>query len=79
MGLTMWLLCVWVLFAPYTPQFWELQKSGALKVDFAKDDLSNLRLLLGGRVDGAHGTHMACLMKPVHVQRSRICEPIRGY
>jgi len=40
-----------VRFNSYTPQFWELQKSGTLKVEFAKDELTNLRLLLGGRVD----------------------------
>jgi len=40
-----------VRFNSYTPQFWDLQKSGALKVEFAKDDLTNLRLLVGGRVD----------------------------
>jgi polar amino acid transport system substrate-binding protein len=40
-----------VRFNSYTPEFWALQKSGTLKVDFAKDDLTNLRLLVGGRVD----------------------------
>jgi polar amino acid transport system substrate-binding protein len=38
-------------FNSYTPEFWELQKSGVLKVEFAADDLSNLRLLVAGRLD----------------------------
>jgi polar amino acid transport system substrate-binding protein len=40
-----------VRFNTYTSQFWDLQKSGGLQVEFAKDELTNLRLLLGGRVD----------------------------
>lgn len=35
----------------YTPEFWEMQKAGTLKVEVAQDDLGNLRRLLAGRVD----------------------------
>jgi polar amino acid transport system substrate-binding protein len=35
----------------YTPEFWALQKEGALNVAMAVDDLANLRLLLAGRLD----------------------------
>lgn len=35
----------------YTPAFWAMQKSGALTTVTAPDDLANLRLLIGGRLD----------------------------
>lgn len=35
----------------YTPEFWALQKSGVLDARLASDDLANLRLLMGGRLD----------------------------
>lgn len=40
-----------VQFNTYTPEFWTLQRDGALKVDFAVDDVTNLRRLVAGRVD----------------------------
>lgn len=40
-----------VQFNTYTPEFWALQRSGVLKVDFAVDDVTNLRRLVAGRVD----------------------------
>ena len=35
----------------YTPEFWQMQKAGSLQVEFAQDDLGNLRRLVAGRVD----------------------------
>ena len=35
----------------YTPVFWANADSGAIKTQTAKDDLSNFRKLLGGRID----------------------------
>lgn len=66
-----------VQFNTYTPEFWALQRSGALKVDFAVDDVTNLRRLVAGRVDVVPmERNMACfLMKtqfaPVDVESLR--------
>ncbi len=54
-------------FNTYTPEFWALQKAGVLKVDFAKDDLNNLRLLAAGRIDVLPmERNMACALMKSH-------------
>lgn len=56
-----------VRFNTYTPEFWELQKSGVLKVEFATDDLNNLRLLVAGRIDVVPmERNMACYLMNAH-------------
>lgn len=51
----------------YTPEFWAMQKSGALKVEVAQDDLSNLRRLVAGRVDVAViERNVACYLMNEH-------------
>ena len=51
----------------YTPEFWAMQKSGALKVEVAQDDLSNLRRLVAGRVDVAViERNVACYLMKEH-------------
>ena len=56
-----------VRFNTYTPEFWALQKAGVLKVDFAKDDLNNLRLLAAGRIDVLPmERNMACALMKSH-------------
>jgi len=51
----------------YTPEFWEMQKAGTLKVEVAQDDLSNLRLLLAGRLTVAViERNVACYLMRVH-------------
>ena len=62
----------------YTPEFWDMQKSGALKVELAQDDLGNLRRLVAGRVDVAViERNVACHLmyahfKPAEVARLRV-------
>ncbi len=52
-----------VQFNTYTPEFWSLQKSGVLKVEFAPDDLANLRRLVAGRIDVVPmERNMACFL-----------------
>jgi polar amino acid transport system substrate-binding protein len=51
----------------YTPEFWALQKEGALNVAMAVDDLANLRLLLAGRID------------VVPIERNVACDLMRTY
>jgi polar amino acid transport system substrate-binding protein len=52
-----------VQFNSYTPEFWNLQKSGTLKVEFAQDDLTNLRRLVAGRIDVVPmERNMACFL-----------------
>ncbi len=56
-----------VRFNTYTPEFWTLQKAGVLKVEFAKDDLNNLRLLVAGRIDVLPmERNMACALMKTH-------------
>lgn len=56
-----------VRFNTYTPEFWTLQKAGILKVDFASDDLNNLRLLVAGRIDVVPmERNMACALMKMH-------------
>ncbi|MBC7919082.1 MAG: transporter substrate-binding domain-containing protein, partial [Rhodoferax sp.] len=60
-------------FNTYTPEFWELQKSGALKVEFAADDLSNLRLLVAGRLDLVPlERNVACYLMGAHFQPAEV-------
>ena len=60
-------------FNSYTPEFWELQKSGALKVDFAADDLSNLRLLVAGRLDVVPlERNVACYLMAAHFKPDEV-------
>lgn len=55
----------------YTPEFWQLQKSGVLRVAIAGDDLANLRLLLAGRVDViAIERNVACYLMQAHLARA---------
>lgn len=64
-----------VRFNTYTPEFWELQKSGVLKVDFANDDLSNLRLLVAGRIDVVPmERNMACYLMKAHFKPEETAE-----
>ncbi|MEY4737892.1 MAG: hypothetical protein RL302_2211 [Pseudomonadota bacterium] len=52
-----------VQFNTYTPEFWSLQKSGVIKVEFAQDDLTNLRRLVAGRIDVVPmERNMACFL-----------------
>ena len=54
-------------FNTYTPEFWTLQKAGILTVEFAKDDLNNLRLLVAGRIDVLPmERNMACALMKTH-------------
>ena len=56
-----------VRFNTYTPEFWDLQKAGVLTVEFANDDLSNLRLLVAGRIDVVPmERNMACYLMKAH-------------
>lgn len=56
-----------VRFNTYTPEFWALQKAGVLKVEFASDDLNNLRLLVAGRIDVLPmERNMACALMKTH-------------
>lgn len=56
-----------VRFNTYTPEFWDLQKTGVLTVDFSNDDLSNLRLLVAGRIDVVPmERNMACYLMKAH-------------
>jgi polar amino acid transport system substrate-binding protein len=51
----------------YTPEFWALQKSGALDARTATDDLANLRLLVGGRLDVVPmERNVACYLMQTH-------------
>lgn len=51
----------------YTPEFWEMQKAGTLKVELAQDDLGNLRRLVAGRVDVAViERNVACYLMNAH-------------
>lgn len=51
----------------YTPEFWELQKNGTLKVELAQDDLGNLRRLVAGRIELAViERNVACYLLQAH-------------
>ena len=60
-------------FNSYTPEFWALQKSGVLTVEFAADDLSNLRLLVAGRLDLVPlERNVACYLMAAHFQPAEV-------
>lgn len=62
-------------FNSYTPEFWALQKSGVLKVEFAADDLSNLRLLVAGRLDLVPlERNVACYLMGAHFQAAEVAQ-----
>ena len=59
----------------YTAEFWDMQKSGALKVEVAQDDLSNLRRLVAGRVDVAViERNVACYLMNAHFKRAEVAD-----
>ncbi len=62
-----------VQFNTYTPEFWALQKAGKLKVEFASDDLSNLRRLVAGRLDVVPmERNMACYLMHAHFSPAEV-------
>ena len=62
-----------VQFNTYTPEFWELQKAGSIKVEFAPDDLANLRRLVAGRVDVIPmERNMACFLMKAHFAAAEV-------
>lgn len=62
-----------VQFNTYTPEFWELQKAGTIKVEFAPDDLANLRRLVAGRVDVVPmERNMACFLMKAHFAAAEV-------
>lgn len=57
----------------YTPEFWEMQKAGTLKVELAQDDLGNLRRLVAGRVDVAViERNVACYLMNAHFKPAEV-------
>ncbi len=57
----------------YTPEFWEMQKAGTLKVELAQDDLGNLRRLVAGRVDLAViERNVACYLMNAHFTAAEV-------
>lgn len=57
----------------YTPEFWALQKSGVLHAAVAQDDLANLRLLIGGRLDVVPmERNVACYLMQHHFMDSEV-------
>jgi polar amino acid transport system substrate-binding protein len=60
-------------FNTYTPEFWALQKSGTVKMEFGADDLSNLRLLVAGRVDVVPlERNVACYLMGMHFKPEQV-------
>ncbi len=63
----------------YTPEFWALQKSGALTVEVAQDDLSNLRRMVAGRVDvTVIERNVACYLMNEHFTPDEVA-PLRAH
>ena len=57
----------------YTPEFWEMQKAGTLKVELAQDDLGNLRRLVAGRLDLAViERNVACYLMNAHFSAAEV-------
>ncbi len=57
----------------YTPEFWALQKSGALTTVAAPDDLASLRLLIAGRLDVVPmERNVACYLMQHHFRDSEV-------
>ncbi|NBW50072.1 MAG: hypothetical protein EBR49_08255 [Betaproteobacteria bacterium] len=57
----------------YTPEFWAMHKAGSLKTVVAPDDLANLRLLIGGRLDVVPmERNVACYLMQHHFMDSEV-------
>jgi polar amino acid transport system substrate-binding protein len=57
----------------YTPEFWDMQKAGTLKVELAQDDLGNLRRLVAGRVDVVvMERNVACYLMNAHFKPEEV-------
>lgn len=51
----------------YTPEFWAMQEQGKLQVDWAADDIINLRKLIAGRIDLVPlDRNVACYLLDTH-------------
>lgn len=59
----------------YTPEFWEMQKTGTLKVEISQDDLGNLRRLVAGRVDVVViERNVACYLMNAHFKQDEVAD-----
>jgi len=57
----------------YTPEFWALSKADVLKVEFALDDLTNLRRLVAGRIDVVPmERNVACYLMAAHFKPEEV-------
>jgi len=57
----------------YTPEFWAMHKAGTLKTVVAPDDIANLRLLIGGRLDVVPmERNVACYLMQNHFMDSEV-------
>ncbi|WNO05002.1 substrate-binding periplasmic protein [Rhodoferax mekongensis] len=57
----------------YTPEFWAMHKAGTLKTVVAPDDIANLRLLIGGRLDLVPmERNVACYLMQHHFMDSEV-------
>ncbi|MDT7514170.1 substrate-binding periplasmic protein [Rhodoferax mekongensis] len=57
----------------YTPEFWAMHKAGTLKTVVAPDDIANLRLLIGGRLDVVPmERNVACYLMQHHFMDSEV-------
>lgn len=62
-----------VKFNSYTPEFWAQGAAGILKLESAADDLSNLRLLVAGRLDVVPlERNVACYLMAAHFKPSEV-------
>ena len=59
----------------YTPEFWEMQKAGTLRVELAQDDLGNLRRLVAGRIDVVViERNVACYLMTANFKPSEVAD-----
>lgn len=59
----------------YTPEFWDMQKAGSLRVEIGQDDLGNLRRLVAGRVDVAvMERNVACYLMNAHFKPAEVAD-----
>lgn len=57
----------------YTPELWAMHKAGTLKTVVAPDDIANLRLLIGGRLDVVPmERNVACYLMQHHFMDSEV-------
>lgn len=57
----------------YSPEFWALSKADVLKVEFALDDLTNLRRLVAGRIDVVPmERNVACYLIATHFKPEEV-------